>query len=249
MVAKLKFMKYWEFGAAGIADPKTSTLKRYFQLIHSTKSVEGDVAEFGVSKGHSLITTALILNDLKLDKKVWGFDTFSGFPKISTEDDFSNFDLMLKRNEISTEHWNCIIKNKGYVQAREVEFSPLTVSNSGDFSQTSFGMVKSKIEFFKLQNSINLIQGDFTENLQSKIQGKKFSLILMDSDLYLSYHKVLPIVWSHLSPGGYIYLDEYYSLKFPGPRLAVNSFVQKYSCNLVRLEDWLDFERWALVKN
>jgi hypothetical protein len=248
MDSPLNSMQHWEFGAVGIADPKTSTLRRYFDLIHLTRDIEGDIAEFGVAKGHSLITTALILNDLKIDKKVWGFDTFRGFPKLSPEDDFNNFELMFKRNELSTEHWSRIIKNKKYIQVREVEFSPLTVSNSADFSKTSFDMVQSKVEFFKLQNLVNLRQGDFTENLESKINETKFSLILMDSDLYLSYHKVLPVIWNHLNPGGYIYFDEYYSLKFPGPRLAVNSFVQKYSCNLVRLEDWLDFERWALVK-
>ena len=109
-------------------------------------------------------------------------------------------------------------------------------------------MVNSKIQHFGLDKRIKLIQGDFTKNLELKISDLFFSLVLIDSDLFESYDRILPTIWERLSPGGYIYLDEYYSLKFPGPRIAVNSFVTKTKCELIRLDDWLDFERWAIYK-
>jgi len=57
------------------------------------------------------------------------------------------------------------------------------------------------------------------------------------------------LLFSSLSPGGLIYLDEYFSLKFPGPRLAVNQFLAAEPRALLeRLEDWLDFERWIIRK-
>ena len=44
-------------------------------------------------------------------------------------------------------------------------------------------------------------------------------------------------------------MDEYYSLKFPGPRLAVYDFLkEKKGATLEKLEDWLDFERWIIKK-
>jgi hypothetical protein len=91
--------------------------------------------------------------------------------------------------------------------------------------------------------------GDFTLNIEKLIKGETLSLVLLDSDLYGSYAITLPTLWKQLTPGGYIYLDEYYSLKFPGPRIAVDEFMTSISDgNLVMLNPWMDFERWAIVK-
>ena len=72
----------------------------------------------------------------------------------------------------------------------------------------------------------------------------------MDVDLYLPYAKALPILFERLSLGGKIYLNEYYSLKFPGLRLAVHKFLmEKQDTTLEKLENWLDFERWIIKKD
>ena len=49
----------------------------------------------------------------------------------------------------------------------------------------------------------------------------------LDSDLYESYKTVLPYAYSNLVPGGYIHLDEYYSLKFQVPKIATDNFLKK----------------------
>jgi hypothetical protein len=239
----------WEYGSVGIANPFKSTLKRYFELFLETKKISGDIAEFGVSKGNSLITSALISRNLGTEKVVYGFDTFSGFPKYSLNDEFGIFHELKADNEISDEHYKKILKNMKYIEIREGKISPGTISNSGDFSNTGLELVKKKVNFFGLSDNVRIIQGDFTENFKFDFTEKKLSLVLMDCDLFEGYASILPIVWKNLSPGGYIYLDEYYSLKFPGPRLAVNKFVRDSGCNLVELEPWLDFERWAIKKN
>lgn len=41
----------------------------------------GDIVEAGVFQGHTLLATALLLRELGSDKKVVGFDSFTGFPK------------------------------------------------------------------------------------------------------------------------------------------------------------------------
>ena len=247
MKVTIKDLENWEFGAVGIANPGLSTLKRYFELIQATNAVPGDVAEFGVSRGSSIITTGLLLNELN-QKTIYGFDTFSGFPSYSEFDDFEMFNKLYEGNAITKNHFERVMKNKSYVVARGANTEPKNISTSMDFSATSFEIVQSKINYFALQDRIQLVVGDFTKNLREKLSNKIFSLVLIDSDLYESYEKILPIVWNQLVPGGYIYLDEYYSLKFPGPRIAVNSFVENQKSILVRLPDWLDFERWALHK-
>jgi hypothetical protein len=241
-------MEDWEFGAIGIANPKYSTLRRYFELIPETVDVPGHIAEFGVAQGNSLVTSGLILKNLASDKNVLGFDTFSGFPNYSNEDVIENFNFLADRKCITQTHFDKVQKNLNYIRARGSNLGVNEISNSGNFSNTSITLVKNKIEFFDLNDKIKVFSGDFTNNLASKIQDLTFSLILIDSDLYESYAKILPIVWCKLNPGGYIYLDEYYSLKFPGPRIAVDKFVKEFEAKLIRLDDWLDFERWALHK-
>ena len=134
------------------------------------------------------------------------------------------------------------------MKIRNNNISTANISNSLDFSDNSIKLVQQKIDYFDLQNYVILKKGDFTKDLRNKLSGLKFSLILMDCDLYDSYAKTLPIIWEHLNHGGYIYLDEYYSLKFPGPRIAVHEFLSNVECKLIKLKNWLDFERWALYK-
>ena len=248
MEQSIDFMEAWEFGAVGISDPTHSTLKRYFELVYRTRDTPGDIAEFGVATGKSIVTTSLISKKMGTNKRIYGFDTFTGFPGFSDNDNFNLFEELFKRQEITETHFNKIQKNKEYISTRGAKTNPWDISNSGNFANTSLELVNRKIQHFKLDNSVKLIPGDFTKNLEVQVSHLSFSLVLMDSDLYETYEKTLPIIWDKLSPRGYIYLDEYYSLKFPGPRIAVNNFVAKTNCELIRLDDWLDFERWAIYK-
>lgn len=52
----------------------------------STKTVYGDMVECGVGRGSSLFTIANISNLIGLDRKLYGFDSFQGFPEPTMED-------------------------------------------------------------------------------------------------------------------------------------------------------------------
>jgi hypothetical protein len=57
--------------------------------------------------------------------------------------------------------------------------------------------------------------------------------------------------WERLIPGGIVFLDEYYSLKFPGARIAVNEFfADKKGYEMLEVSDKSidDFERWIIRK-
>ncbi|MES2953216.1 MAG: TylF/MycF/NovP-related O-methyltransferase [Patescibacteria group bacterium] len=54
----------------------------YVRQMDRIKDLEGAVVECGVWKGRSLF----ILASLALQRKVWGFDTFAGFPSLSEHD-------------------------------------------------------------------------------------------------------------------------------------------------------------------
>jgi hypothetical protein len=239
----------WEFGALGIHNPRISPLKPYFDLLERTEGLEGDVLELGVARGASIITTGLILESLGSDRKVVGIDTFSGFPNFSTLDDVSMFDSMYQEDMISYQHLERVKRNLILIQIRGSSLQPNQLSTSGDFSSTSLNMVQSKIDSLNLSHRVSLRVADLSRSEEWLHPEQKFSLVLFDLDLYQPYAKQLPSIFSSLVDDGFIYLDEYYSLKFPGPRLAVRDFVAERSgAKLIKLSEWLDFERWAITK-
>ena len=242
-------MEHWEFGALGIHNPGQSTLAPYFELVKETENIPGDVLELGVLRVASLITTGLLLESMNSARKVLGLDTFAGFPGFSEEDELSQFDRLAEKSLISQNHLDKVKRNKSLVRIRGSSLTPGAISNSANFSDTSFNLVEEKIRNLGLDKRVNVKQVDISVELQTVVHANFLSLVLMDVDLYLPYAKALPVLFELLSIGGFIYLDEYYSLKFPGPRLAVNRFIEStQGAKLERLEDWLDFERWAIRK-
>lgn len=242
-------MEFWEFGALGIHNPALCSLTPYFQLIPELESVQGSVLELGVARGNSLITSGLILESLHSSKSVIGVDSFTGFPSTSQEDDFSSFADLHSTGTISDDHYKKVLRNRELVRVRGDAITVSTISNSRDFSETSFDYVNGKVKSLHLQDRVEIYQLDISTSIQSAVEGRRLSLILLDVDLYLPYINSLKEIWNLLTPGGVIYLDEYYSLKFPGPRLAVNQFIEKSrDAHLVRLQDWQDFERWVIQK-
>lgn len=249
MKLQIDEMEHWEFGALGIHNPNRSTLAPYFQLVRDTESISGDILELGVLRGASLITTGLLLESLSSKRVVTGLDTFTGFPGYTEQDDFNNFWKLEELGHISSEHLERVKRNQSLVKIRGASEAPNSISNSSDFSDTSYDLVKSRVLNLELEQRVFVHEVDITKELENYLKDKKYSLILMDVDLYLPYAKALPILFEHLSPGGKIYLDEYYSLKFPGPRIAVNNFLNtRLDANLEKLGDWLDFERWVIFK-
>lgn len=242
-------MSYWEFGALKIAHPEESSLRRYFELLERTKGIPGAVLELGVAQGASLITTSLLLEDSDDIRRVVGIDTFSGFPDTSHYDDLDFFEELFSRALISEEHLEMVRHNRSLVGARGGGLSARNISSSGDFSATSFDLVASKLRSLELEDRVKLISGKVEEVLESELPGESFSVVLFDTDLYASYAEGLPLVYDKLSPGGWIYLDEYFSLKFPGPRLAVSQVLPMLDgARLTKLDDHNDFERWAIQK-
>jgi len=56
--------------------------------------------------------------------------------------------------------------------------------------------------------------------------GAPSSCCLLDCDLYQSYRTALEYIWPRLSAGGFIFLDEYFSLKFRRARIACDEFFE-----------------------
>jgi len=229
-----------------------SRLRFWFDHIRNNAlNDDGDIFEFGVYQGASLISAALLLKEVGSNKKIYGFDSFTGFPGYSEYDDLNCFYTYLGKyfDQEIVDDFEILkeIKSK-YLQQNKIHKN--NISTSGKFNETSIEIVNKKIELFELDN-IEIIEGSFENSVPdffSKFDGK-VSSVNIDCDLYDGYRIVLPFVWDNLSQGGYVHLDEYYSLKFPGARIATMEFCEKMKItpkkNLSRPGE---FERWYLSK-
>jgi hypothetical protein len=250
--AKKEFPKDdWEFNVLGINNYRRfSFKKKYYEFIQENiLNIEGDIIEAGVYRGRSLLATAMLLKDLGSSKKVYGYDSFCGFPPCYHESDkIDYFDVLLEHGLIAPEHYENIRKNKSY--AALTKANPLHASTSLDFADANLDVLERKIDYFDLDNII-LVKGAFQESMvEGNGQGpRRVMACLMDCDLYHSYRVALPYVWNRLSQGGYIYLDEYYSLKFPGARLASEEFFKDKNDKPQRhVTAPGDFQRWFVRK-
>jgi hypothetical protein len=253
MYPMLNLTQDWEFNVLDIYNyRKPGQYKVIFDFVKKNHDlIPGDILEAGVFRGKSLIAMGMFLKEIGSNKRVFGFDSFSGFPPTSNEnDDLTAFENLYRKGEIAKEHFEAVQRNidwRKLISRKNIDTQ--TISSSGDFSGTSLNFVKRKIELVGLDNIV-LIDGLFSESMRDEcIKPDKLMAVLMDCDLYESYKQTFRFVWPKLSPGGLIFLDEYYSLKFPGARIATNEFLGSHQAKLTMatlIEG--DFERWFLTK-
>ncbi|OUW73398.1 MAG: hypothetical protein CBD76_03880 [Pelagibacteraceae bacterium TMED216] len=247
-------IKDWEYNVLGIDNyKKPGKLKTYYDFIKENhKRIDGDICEVGVYRGFSILATGMLLKELKSSKTVWGFDTFEGFPEYHKNDELEKFEMLYKNGLITEEHFNEFklnIQHKEFLS--NTELNAKNISSSGDFSNNSIHELKRKIHYLGLDN-IKLIKGDFKNTMSKsneKFKNISFFASLIDCDLYEGYKVSLPFVFERLNKDGFVYLDEYYSLKFPGARIASDEFFNKIKEKPFKCEHIPgDFERWAVIK-
>ena len=251
-----KIIEDWNFNLLNIYNfNKPGSLSYYFEFIkRNIDNLEGDLVEAGVHKGKSLLATAILLKKLKSKKKIYAYDTWSGFPlkyKNHPMDKFKNWDLLLKKKTITKNHYHKIKKNfkiLKFLKKNEKYLNSFNISSSLDFSNCSIEELKSKIKFLNLDN-IKLVKGEFKKTMIPGSGPKMIMCALIDADLYESYNISLPFIWERLSKKGLIFLDEYYSLKFPGARISTDKFFmyKKQKPEILSKEE-MGFERWGVFK-
>ena len=220
-------------------------------LCEKGKFIEGNVLEAGTYKGRMSIALSIFISHLKLDKTLHTFDTFSGFPSYHENDQQLKFDELFKTGQISQDQFNQICKLRKIRQSlTHQEITTNNISTSGNFSNSSLDEVISKIDLLGLENII-VHEGTFKETMSSfSLENEKYCLAFIDCDLYDGYIQSLNHVWPRMQRGGIVFLDEYYSLKFPGAFIATNEYLKNWTdyekINVASKGD--DFQRWVLVK-
>jgi hypothetical protein len=227
--SKLRLTEDWEFNVIGIYNiRKTGHFKPMFDYIKKhANEVEGDIVDVGVFRGFTTLGFAIFLKEIGSDKKVYGYDSFKGFPpNYNSKDDFARYEECFNDGQISQEYWDEV---RYYWETMKFlrqgqELNHFNVSTSSDFSNTSKEMLEAKIERLGLDNIV-LIDGYFSETM-----GKVLALTklwpLIWIVIYMMVMDTFNFIWDRLSPKAYVWVDEYYSLKFPGARIATDEFWQ-----------------------
>lgn len=164
----------------------------YYHVLKNTKNIPGDIAEFGVSTGTSLLTFAKInkiynesfRNDLS-KKTIYGFDTFSGLPYFDP------------------------LKDKGENDVPEMRLGGFNANS--DFEKLK--EISEKI------GHIKLIKGKFEDTIPKFIEKNphfSLSLIHIDCDLHQSTYTVLKKLLNRLNIGGIVIFDEIFHKDYPG---------------------------------
>lgn len=164
---------------------RRSSIQRFLacnEIFKLTIDVPGNIIEFGVFQGHSLLTWANLLEvycTTDRSKQVFGFDTWAGFPGFSDEDGSQRSDSD-RKTETS------LINDKAYdrlIGAIDLYDADLFVS---------------------WKKRIQLIKGDIMVALPKFLDnnlGRRFSPVYLDHDIYKPTKLALDMIWDRVPRG------------------------------------------------
>lgn len=183
-------------------------------LIHIKKNkIIGDIVETGVFHGGGLILINEILKNIKLNKKIWGYDTFEGVPDINIKNDEILGDKKILLNKKSQNYYSDV--ENIYSNIENVK---INLKNNG----------------FKKELP-KLIKGDTRVTLLNKKNiPKKISFIRLDTDFYESTLKELQTLYPRLSKNGVLLIDDYGHHK--GCKKAVDEYFKNKKIWLHRVD-------------
>ena len=176
-------------------------------IIQTIKNIQGSIVECGVLFGSGLMSFAhlsTILEPYNFQRRIIGFDTFSGFPNISEKDIQGTSKKAFE------------LKSGGY-SAHSIE----------DLQEAIriFNMNRYLNHFPKIE----LVKGDFNETIEKYLEENPhlvISCLYLDFDIYsptkTAIEKLLPLV----PKGGVVIFDELNEGLFPGETIAVKETLE-----------------------
>ncbi len=182
-------------------DERIWLLIQAFKIINKNQ-IQGDIVECGVWKGGNLILLGELCQKFKIDKKIFGYDTFEGMTE-PTKHDVNFYNKSAK-------------KNMDKYKNNKNDENSFWVANN--LENTKNNILKNTI-----YKNFKLIKGDVLKTLNVKENlPSRISLLRLDTDFYESTKKELEILYPLLRKGGILIIDDYGQWK--GCRKAVDEF-------------------------
>jgi hypothetical protein len=170
------------------------------ELFKKILNIKGSIVECGVFSGNGLFSWAqlsAILEPTSFHRKIFGFDTFEGFPSVHEKDAGGKESLDWKKGDLKDESYKDLV--------RCVEL---------------FDMNRFLPQFPKVE----LIRGDFMQTGDAFLKDNPHLLIAglyLDFDLYEPTKKALELFLPRMAKGSFLGFDEINNAFWPGETLAL----------------------------
>jgi len=179
-----------------------STIARFltkYEMFKKVLNVQGSIIECGVFLGGGLMTWAqlsAILEPANHQRRIIGFDTFTGFPDISKEDKSEQTSTIARKGSMKSAAYDDIQKGIDiYDMTRYLNHIPKVELVEGDISKTA--------EQYFVSNPHLVV-----------------SLLYLDLDLFKPTKKAIEMFRPVIPKGGIIAFDQINSPLWPGETLA-----------------------------
>lgn len=194
---------------------KRQNLTRFLALYEIFKmvlEVKGSVVECGVNHGYGVMSWckfSSILEPVNLTRRVYGFDTFEGFPSLSDKDRSA--------------------------QSRHVKKGDLAADAAAEIERLV--EIHDSSRFLGHVPKLTLIKGDAKETIPKFVEEHPHlvvSLLFMDFDLYEPTRVALEHFLPRMPRGAVVAFDELDNPLWPGETQAMLEFLEKYRFRLKR---------------
>jgi hypothetical protein len=187
-----------------------------YEIFKRVLPVKGSVVECGVNHGFGLMTWAklsAILEPVNLTRRIYGFDTFEGFPGVGPQDRAAG--------------------------SRHVAVGDLAADVHDELEQLV--EIYDSTRFLGHVDKVKMIRGDACETIPRFVEDNPHlvvSLLYLDFDLYAPTKAALEAFLPRMPAGAVIAFDELDNPLWPGETLAM---LEAHADRRLRLER-LDFD-------
>ncbi len=183
-----------------------------YEIFKMTLDIKGSVVECGVNQGFGVMTWAklsAILEPTNLTRRIYGFDTFDGFPEVSDQD-LSQNSKHIKPGDLAADTFS--------------ELEKLT-------------QIYDSTRFLGHVDKVKLIKGDANETIPKFVSDNPHlmvSLLFLDFDLYKPTKTALENFLPKMNKGGIVAFDELDNPLWPGETKAMFEFLNDYNLKIKR---------------
>ena len=182
----------------------------FCRMAELVRNIPGDIVECGVEHGQSLMMWLSIAFDELTPRNVWGFDSFSGPEKLTTEDTNADGDVSApKPDAYGTKTTEAFIRNLNAYGLPAIWTNSHMVIEPGFFSKTL-----------------------------KDYAGSRIAILHLDVNFYDSYRVCLEELYPHCADGSVIIFDEYGNsfdgLHFSGAKRAIDEYLSANTTDVMR---------------
>lgn len=192
---------------------RLTRLLALYEIFKRILPIKGSIVECGVYKGFGLMSWAnfsAVLEPSNLSRRIYGFDSFEGFPQVGEKD--LNKTMTPKRGQL---------RSNSYEELNEL----IQIYDSNRF----LGHVPK----------VQLIKGDVVKTIPQFIEQNKHllvSLLFLDFDLFDSTKIAIDTFLPRMPKGAIIAFDELDNPIWPGETMALLETIRINQLNIERLD-------------